>query len=78
MTYDVVVIGAGFAGLSAAVRLTKRGAKVLGIVGRDGGATARAADVCILIPTVSPERITPHAESFQGVIWHLLVNALIQ
>jgi D-sedoheptulose 7-phosphate isomerase len=54
----------------------ERGAKVLGIVGRDGGATARAADVCILIPTVSPERITPHAESFQGVIWHLLVNAL--
>src|SRR5213593_2564683 len=48
----------------------ERGAKVLGIVGRDGGATARAADVCILIPTVSQERITPHAESFQGVIWH--------
>ena len=56
----------------------ERGAKVLGIVGRDGGATARAADVCLLIPTVSEERITPHAESFQGVLWHLLVNALIQ
>jgi D-sedoheptulose 7-phosphate isomerase len=54
----------------------ERGAKVLGIVGRDGGATARAADVCLLIPTVNAERITPHAESFQGVLWHLIVNAL--
>jgi D-sedoheptulose 7-phosphate isomerase len=54
----------------------ERGAAVLGIVGRDGGATARTADVCILIPTVSPERITPHAESMQAVVWHLLVNAL--
>jgi D-sedoheptulose 7-phosphate isomerase len=54
----------------------ERGAAILGIVGRDGGATARAADVCILIPTTSAERITPHAESMQAVLWHLLVNAL--
>ena len=50
----------------------ERGAKIVGIVGRDGGATARAADVCLLIPTVNAERITPHAESFQGVLWHLM------
>jgi D-sedoheptulose 7-phosphate isomerase len=79
----VLSVGGGSASASpnliGALELAReRGAKVLGIVGRDGGATVRAADVCILIPTVSPERITPHAESFQGVIWHLLVNALIQ
>jgi D-sedoheptulose 7-phosphate isomerase len=50
------------------------GASVLGIVGRDGGYTARVADVCVLIPTVHPDRITPHAEAFQGVVWHLLVS----
>jgi D-sedoheptulose 7-phosphate isomerase len=49
-------------------------AKILGIVGRDGGYTAKVADVCIVIPTVNPETITPHAEAFQGVIWHLLVS----
>ena len=50
------------------------GASVLGIVGRDGGYTARVADACVLIPTVHPDRITPHAEAFQAVIWHLLVS----
>jgi D-sedoheptulose 7-phosphate isomerase len=50
------------------------GATVLGIVGRDGGYTARVADVCVLIPTVHPDRITPHAEAFQSVVWHLLVS----
>ncbi len=50
------------------------GATVLGIVGRDGGATARLADACVIIPTVNPAHITPHAEAFQGVIWHLLVS----
>ena len=50
------------------------GATVLGIVGRDGGHTAKVADACVLIPTVHPERITPHAEAFQAVIWHLLVS----
>ena len=49
-------------------------AKILGIVGRDGGYTAKVADACIVIPTVNPETITPHAEAFQGVIWHLLVS----
>ncbi len=50
------------------------GAKVTGIVGRDGGYTAQAADVCVIIPTVNPDTITPHSEAFQAVIWHLLVS----
>jgi len=50
------------------------GAKILGVVGRDGGYTARAADVCIVIPTVNPAHITPHTEAFQAVVWHLLVS----
>jgi D-sedoheptulose 7-phosphate isomerase len=50
------------------------GAKILGIVGRDGGYTARVADACVLIPTVNPESITPHTEAFHAVIWHLLVS----
>jgi D-sedoheptulose 7-phosphate isomerase len=50
------------------------GASILGIVGRDGGYTARVADVCVLIPTVHPDRVTPHAEAFQAVVWHLLVS----
>jgi D-sedoheptulose 7-phosphate isomerase len=50
------------------------GASVLGIVGRDGGYTARVADVCVIVPTVHPDRITPHAEAFQAIVWHLLVS----
>jgi D-sedoheptulose 7-phosphate isomerase len=50
------------------------GAKVTGIVGRDGGYTARVADACIVIPTVNPDTITPHSEAFQAVVWHLLVS----
>lgn len=50
------------------------GAKVIGIVGRDGGYTAQVADACVIVPTVNPETITPHSESFQAVIWHLLVS----
>jgi D-sedoheptulose 7-phosphate isomerase len=50
------------------------GAKVAGIVGRDGGYTAQVADVCVIVPTVNPENITPHSEAFQAVIWHLLVS----
>lgn len=49
-------------------------AKVLGIVGRDGGYTAQAADSCVIVPTVNAETITPHSEAFQAVIWHLLVS----
>ena len=50
------------------------GAKVMGVVGRDGGYTARAADACVIVPTVNAETITPHAEAFQAVVWHLLVS----
>ena len=50
------------------------GAGITGIVGRDGGFTATVADVCVIVPTVNPETITPHAEAFQAVVWHLLVS----
>jgi D-sedoheptulose 7-phosphate isomerase len=61
--------------LVAALRYaTEIGAKVVGIVGRDGGFTAKVADACVLIPTVSAHHVTPHAEAFQGVVWHLMVS----
>lgn len=50
------------------------GARVAGIVGRNGGFTAKVADACVIIPTVSPETVTPHTEAFQAVVWHLLVS----
>jgi len=50
------------------------GAQIVGIVGRDGGYTAQVADACVLIPTVNPDNITPHAEALQAVVWHLLVS----
>jgi D-sedoheptulose 7-phosphate isomerase len=49
------------------------GARIGAIVGRDGGFTATVADACVIIPTVSPERVTAHAEAFQAVVWHMLV-----
>jgi D-sedoheptulose 7-phosphate isomerase len=61
--------------LVAALQLAKRrGAKILGIVGRDGGYTAQVADLVICVPTVNPSNVTPHTEAFQGVVWHLLVS----
>ena len=63
------------ANLVSALQLAKeRRASVLGIVGRNGGYTAKVADVCIIIPTVNPENSTPHTEAFQAVLWHLLVS----
>ena len=50
------------------------GAAIIGVVGRDGGYTAKVADACVVIPVVQPERITPHTEAFQAVVWHLLVS----
>src|SRR5579864_999087 len=50
------------------------GAKVAGVVGRDGGYTAQVADACVIVPTVNPETITPHSEAFQSIIWHLLIS----
>jgi D-sedoheptulose 7-phosphate isomerase len=61
--------------LVKAVQYAKEvGAGVCGVVGRDGGYTARMADACVIIPTVNPEHVTPHAEAFQAVVWHLLVS----
>jgi len=61
--------------LVCAIQLAKKvGAKVIGVVGRDGGFTARAADACVMVPTVNEETITPHSEAFQALIWHLLVS----
>jgi len=50
------------------------GATVCGVVGRNGGYTAKVADACVIVPTVSPETVTPHTESFQALVWHLLVS----
>lgn len=50
------------------------GAAIIGVVGRDGGYTARVADACVVVPTVNPQTVTPHTESFQALIWHLLVS----
>lgn len=61
--------------LVAALKLAKSvGAKVIGVVGRDGGYTAKVADACVLIPVVNPVHVTPHSEAFQAVVWHLLVS----
>ena len=50
------------------------GAKICGVVGRDGGFTAKVADACVVIPPVNGETITPHTEGFQAVVWHLIVS----
>jgi D-sedoheptulose 7-phosphate isomerase len=61
--------------LVEAIKLAKSvGAKVIGVVGRDGGYTAQSADACVIVPTVNPETITPHTEALQAVVWHLLVT----
>lgn len=61
--------------LVAALELAReRGAAILGIVGKDGGHTARVAEACCIVPTVNPETITPHSEAMQAVVWHLLVS----
>ncbi len=61
--------------LVAALQHAKQvGARVIGVVGRDGGYTAQVADACVIIPTVNPAHITPHTEAFQAVMWHLFVS----
>jgi D-sedoheptulose 7-phosphate isomerase len=61
--------------LVRAVQYSKEvGAKVIGVVGRDGGYTASVADACVIVPTVNGDMVTPHTESFQAVVWHLLVS----
>ena len=51
------------------------GAKIIGVVGRDGGYTAKVADACVIIPTVNEKTVTPQTEAFQAIIWHLLVSS---
>jgi D-sedoheptulose 7-phosphate isomerase len=61
--------------LISAIQLAKKaGASVIGIVGRDGGYTAKEATACVIVPTVNPAHVTPHSEAFQAVIWHLFVS----
>jgi D-sedoheptulose 7-phosphate isomerase len=61
--------------LVLALQLAKEvGAKIVGVVGRDGGYTAQVADACVVIPTVNPDHITPHTEAFHSVVQHMLVT----
>jgi len=61
--------------LVSAIQLAKQvGASVIGVVGRDGGYTAKSASACVIVPTVNPDHVTPHSEAFQAVVWHLLVS----
>lgn len=61
--------------LVVALQLAKEvGAKVIGVVGRDGGYTAKVGDAVCVIPTVNPEMVTPHTEAFHAVVWHMLVS----
>lgn len=61
--------------LVEALKLAKSvGARITGVVGRDGGYTAQVADACVIVPTVNADTITPHSEAFQAVVWHLLVS----
>jgi len=77
----VFSVGGGNVEKNVSVNLVKaideargRGARVFGIVGKDGGYTKRVADECVVIPTASPDRITPHTEGLCAVVWHLLVS----
>src|SRR5207248_10730423 len=63
------------ANLVAALQFARStGAKIAGIVGRDGGYTARVADACVIVPSVNPLHVTPHTEAFQALVWHLIVS----
>jgi D-sedoheptulose 7-phosphate isomerase len=77
----VISVGGGNAAknvspnLVTALRYAREvGAAICGIVGRDGGYTAEVADACVIVPTVNPANVTPHTESFQALVWHLLVS----
>ena len=77
----ILSVGGGHRPLNTSVNLVvaleyakEVGAKICGIVGRDGGFTAQVADACAVVPTVAPDVVTPLTESFQTVIWHLIVS----
>ncbi|MFA4935797.1 MAG: SIS domain-containing protein [Candidatus Methanoperedens sp.] len=78
----VFSVGGGNAEKNVSVNLVRAlqyardvGASIMGIVGRDGGYTAKVADACVIIPPVNNETITPQTEAFQAVVWHLLVSS---
>ena len=60
--------------VNALMLAKETGCKIIGVVGRDGGYTAKVADACVIVPTVNKDYITPHTESFQAFVWHLLVS----
>jgi D-sedoheptulose 7-phosphate isomerase len=63
------------ANLVAALQFARKvGARIAGIVGRDGGFTAQVADACVIVPSVNASHVTPHTEAFQAVVWHLVVS----
>jgi D-sedoheptulose 7-phosphate isomerase len=77
----VFSVGGGNAEKNVSINLVRAlqyarqvGAKVLGVVGRDGGYTAQVANACVIVPTVNDTTVTPHTEAFQAVIWHLIVS----
>lgn len=77
----VLSVGGGDAERGVSVNLVRAlehardvGAAIAGIVGRDGGFTAKIADACVIVPTVHPTTVTPHTEAFQAVVWHLAVS----
>jgi len=77
----VLSVGGGNAAAKVSVNIInaidyakERKLSILGIVGRDGGYTAKVADCCVLIPTVADKRVTPHTEAFQAMVWHCLVS----
>lgn len=78
----VFSVGGGNAKKNVSVNLVnalryakEQGAKVIGIVGRDGGYTAKTADACVIIPTANDKTVTPQVEAFQAVVWHLIVSS---
>ena len=79
----ILVFSVGGGSATASLNLVRamdlakeRGTKIVSIVSRDGGRALQVSDACVLIPVVADARITPHAEGWQGVVWHLLVNAI--
>lgn len=77
----VLSVGGGSEGVSKNLILAMRaakaaGARIAGIVSRDGGETLKLADACVLIPVVSPDTVTPHAEGWQSVLLHLVINSI--
>jgi D-sedoheptulose 7-phosphate isomerase len=80
-TVFVLSVGGGDAANNVSPNLVRAldhattvGATIVGIVGRDGGHTAKVADACVIVPTVDPAMVTPHTEAFQAVVWHLMVS----